>query len=91
MTQSVLEQMDDQIDETAHKASRAASAVGDALEDGVRAARRAAKRGSHAAAELFDDAKECLQRRPIETVAVTFVAGVVAGAVIGWLMRRKHI
>jgi len=89
MTQSVLEQMGEQIDETARKASRAASAVADALEDGGEAARRVTKQGSHAATELIDDTRKRVQRHPLETVAVTFAAGIGAGAVIGWMMRRR--
>jgi ElaB/YqjD/DUF883 family membrane-anchored ribosome-binding protein len=89
MTQSVLEQTGEQIAETARKASRAASAVGDALEDGVGVARRVAKQGGDAAEELLDDTKKRLQRHPVETVVVTFAAGVVAGIAIGWMMWRR--
>jgi ElaB/YqjD/DUF883 family membrane-anchored ribosome-binding protein len=89
MTHTVLEQMSDQIDETSRKASRAASAVGDALEDGVTAARRAAKHGSDAAVEFYDDTKKRIQRNPIETVVVATAIGIVAGAAIGWVLRRK--
>jgi ElaB/YqjD/DUF883 family membrane-anchored ribosome-binding protein len=90
MTQSVLEQAGAQIAETAHKASRAASAVADSLEDGVGAARRVAKQGCCAAAELLDDTKRRVQKRPIETVVATFAAGIASGAMISWMMRRKR-
>jgi len=89
MTLSVLEQMGEQIDETAHKVSRAASAVADAFEDGVITARRMAKRGEHAAEELLDDTRKHVQNRPFETIAVTFAAGIAAGAAIGWMIRRR--
>jgi ElaB/YqjD/DUF883 family membrane-anchored ribosome-binding protein len=89
MTQSVIEQMGEQIDETAHKVSRAASAVADAFEDGVITARRMAKRGQHAAEELIDDSRKHVQDRPFETLAITFAAGIAAGAAIGWLIRRR--
>ena len=89
MAQSVLEQTGEQIAETARKASRAASAVADALGDGVGAARRVAKQGGDAAEELLDDTKKRLQRHPIETVVVTFAAGIMAGIAIGWTMRRR--
>ena len=90
MAQSVLKQMSGQIDETARNASRTASAVADALEDGVGAAQRVAKQGGRAATELFNDTKRRVQRHPIETVAATFAVGIAAGAMLGWMMRRRQ-
>lgn len=89
MTQTVFEQMGEQIDETAQKVSRAASAVADAFEDGVITARRMAKRGEHAAEELIDDTKKHVRSHPLETMAVIFAAGIVAGAAIGLIIRRR--
>ena len=83
--------MGQQIDDTTRKATRAASAVADALEDGVLAARRAARDGAAAATELLYNTKRRLQRHPLETVALTFAAGIAAGAAIGWMLRRKQI
>lgn len=91
MDQSIFEHAGQQIDETTHKATRVASAVADALEDSVLAARRAARDGADAATELLYNTKRRLQRYPLETVAVTFTAGIAAGAAIGWLLRRKQI
>ena len=82
--------MDERIEETARKASRAASAVADALEDGVGAVRCAAKQGSQAASELYVDTRRRVQRHPVESVAATFAVGIAAGAVIGWMMRRRQ-
>ena len=90
MAQSVLEQMGVQIDESARKASRAASAVADAFEDGGEAARRVTKQGSHAAAELLADTKKRVQRHPVETIAAAFAAGIVAGEVIRWTLKRRQ-
>jgi Tfp pilus assembly protein PilX len=90
MAQSALEQMGVQIDETARKASRAASAVADALEDGGGAARRITKQGSRAAAELLAETRKRVQRLPIETVAAAFAAGIVAGSVIPWILKRRQ-
>jgi hypothetical protein len=89
--QSVFEHVGQQIGDKTHKASRAASAVTGALEDSVLAARRMARDGADAATELLYSAKRRLQRHPLETVAVTFAAGIAAGAAIGWMMRRKKI
>jgi ElaB/YqjD/DUF883 family membrane-anchored ribosome-binding protein len=90
MAQSVSEQLGVQIDETARKASRAASAVADALEDGGVAARRVAKQGNDAAAELLADTRKRVHRHPIETFAAAFAAGIVAGAAIRWMMKRRQ-
>lgn len=90
MAQSVLEQASEQIADTAHKASRAASAVADAFEDGVASTRRAARQGCYAATEFFDDAKRRVQRHPLETIAATFAAGIAAGTLIGWIMKRRQ-
>jgi hypothetical protein len=90
MAQSVLEHLGVQIDETARKASRAASAVADALEDGGGAARRVTKQGSHAAAELLAETRKRVQRHPIETVVAVFAAGIVAGAAIRWMTKRRQ-
>ena len=91
MEQSVFEHVGQQIDDTTRKATRAASAVADALEDGVLAARRAERDGAAAATELLYNTKRRLQRHPLETVALTFAAGIAAGAAIGWMLRRKQI
>jgi ElaB/YqjD/DUF883 family membrane-anchored ribosome-binding protein len=88
MEQSVFEHVGQQIDDTTHKATRAASAVANALEDGVIAARRVARDGVDAATELLYNTKRRLQRHPLETVAVTFAAGIAAGTAIGWMMKR---
>ena len=90
MAQSVLEHLGVQIDETARKASRAASAVADALEDGGGAARRVTKQGSHAAAELLAETRKRVQRHPIETVAAAFAVGIVVGAAIRWMLKRRQ-
>jgi hypothetical protein len=89
MAQSVLEQTGEQVAETARKASRAVSAVADALEDGVGAARRVAKQGGDAAEEFFDDTVKRMQRHPIETTVMTFAAGMAAGILIGWMVKRR--
>jgi hypothetical protein len=89
MAQSVSERTGEQIAETVRQASRATSAVADAIEDGLGAARRVAKQGGDAAEELFDDTTKRLQRHPIETIVVTFAAGVTAGIAIGWMMKRR--
>jgi hypothetical protein len=51
--------------------------------------RRAAKQGGDAAEELLNDTAERLQRHPLLTVATTFAVGVTAGALFGWMIKRR--
>jgi hypothetical protein len=89
MSQSVLDRTADQVTETAHQAARATCAVGDAIEEGVGVVRRAAKQGGDAAEEFLNDTTKRLQRSPALTVAATFAVGLTAGAVLGWMMKRR--
>jgi ElaB/YqjD/DUF883 family membrane-anchored ribosome-binding protein len=90
MAQSVLKQAGEKASEAAHKASRAASAAADALENGLASARRAAKQGGYVVTEFFDNTKRSVKRHPIEATAVTFAAGIAAGILIGWKMKRRQ-
>ncbi|MGA2001639.1 MAG: hypothetical protein ABSG52_16775 [Terriglobales bacterium] len=89
MSQTVVEKAGEHIAESAHQASRATSAVADAIEDGVGVVRRAAKQGGDAAEEFLDDTTQRLQRHLVLTVATTFAVGFTAGALIGWMIRRR--
>jgi ElaB/YqjD/DUF883 family membrane-anchored ribosome-binding protein len=89
MSQTLVEKAAEHIAESAHQTSRATSAVADAIEDGMGIARRAAKRGGDAAEEFLDDTTQRIQRHPVLTVATTFAAGFTAGALIGWMMKRR--
>jgi F0F1-type ATP synthase assembly protein I len=89
MSQTVVERTAEQIGKSAQQALRATSAIADAIEDGVGVARRAAKQGGDAAEEFLDDTSQRLQRHLVLTVATTFAAGVTAGALIGWMMKRR--
>jgi ElaB/YqjD/DUF883 family membrane-anchored ribosome-binding protein len=89
MSQTIAERTAEHIAESAHQASRATSAVAEAIEDGVGVVRRAAKRGGDAAEEFLDDTTQRIQRHPVLTVATTFALGFTAGALIGWMMRRR--
>jgi 3-deoxy-D-arabino-heptulosonate 7-phosphate (DAHP) synthase class II len=51
--------------------------------------RRAAKQGGDAAEEFLDDTTQRIQRHLVLTVATTFVIDVTAGALIGWMMKRR--
>ena len=89
MSQTVVERTAEHIAESAHQASRATSAIADAIEDGVGVVRRAAKQGGDAAEEFLDDTTQRLQRHLVLTVATTFAVGVTAGALIGWMAKRR--
>jgi hypothetical protein len=89
MSQTVAERTTEHIGETARQASRATCAIADALEDGVEVARRVAKQGRDAAEEFLNDTTQPIQRHPVLTVATTFAAGVAAGTLIGWMLKRR--
>ncbi len=89
MSQTVVERTAEQIGKSARQASRATRAIADAIEDGVGVVRRAAKQGGDAAEEFLDDTTQRLQRHLVLTVATTFAVGVTAGALIGWMMKRR--
>ena len=89
MSQTVAERAAEHIADSAHQASRATSAVAEAIEDGVGVLRHAAKRGGDAAEEFLDDTTLRIQRHPVLTVATTFAVGFTAGALVGWMMKRR--
>jgi ElaB/YqjD/DUF883 family membrane-anchored ribosome-binding protein len=89
MSQTVVERTAEHIAQSAHQASRATSAIADAIEDGVGLVRRAAKQGGDAAEEFLDDTTQRAQRHLYLTVATTFAVGVTAGALIGWMIKRR--
>jgi ElaB/YqjD/DUF883 family membrane-anchored ribosome-binding protein len=89
VSQTVVERTAEQIGKSARQASRATSAIADAIEDGVGVVRRAAKQGGDAAEEFLNESTERLQRHLFLTVATTFAVGVTAGALIGWMAKRR--
>jgi ElaB/YqjD/DUF883 family membrane-anchored ribosome-binding protein len=89
MSQTVLDRTAEHTAESAQQASRATSAVADAIENGVGVVRRAAKQGGDAAEEFLNDTTQRIQRHPVLTVATTFAVGFTAGALAGWMVKRK--
>ena len=93
MSHTVLDRTAERIAESARQASRTTSGVAgvaDAIiEDGVGVVRRAAKQGGDAAEEFLNDTSQRIQRHPALTVAVTLAVGLTAGALIGWMIRRR--
>ncbi len=89
MSQTVVERTAEHIGESVRQASRATCAIGDAIEDGVGVVKRVTKQAGDAAEEFLDDTTQRLQRHLVLTVAATFAVGVTAGALIGWMMKRR--
>ena len=89
MSQTVVERTADNIVESAHQASRATGAIADAIENSVGVVRHAAKQGCDAGEELLNETTSRLQRHLALTVATTFAVGAAAGALIGWMMKRR--
>jgi len=89
VAQTRVERTAEHIAESVQQASRATSAVADAIRDGVGVVRRAAKQGGDAAEEFLDDTTQRMQRHLVLTVATTFVIGLTAGTLIGWMMKRR--
>ena len=62
----------------------------EAVDDGIRSALRAVKQGRHAAEDAIDDAKHAVRKNPAQAVGVVFLAGVVAGCLVGWMATRRQ-
>jgi len=89
MSQTLVERTADNIAESAHQASRATGAIADAIENGVGVVGHAAKHGCDTAEELLDETTRRLQRHLSLTVATAFAIGAGAGALVGWMMKRR--
>jgi len=89
MSQAVMERAADNIVESAHQASRATCAIADAVENGVGAVRHAAKQSCDAGEDILNHTTHRLQRHLALTVAATFAVGATAGALLGWIIRRR--
>jgi ElaB/YqjD/DUF883 family membrane-anchored ribosome-binding protein len=84
-----VERTAEHIADSAHQASRATNAVADAIGNGVGVVRRAAKQSGDAAEEFLNDTTQRIQRHPVLTVATTFAVGFTAGALMGWMIKRR--
>ncbi len=77
------------IGDSIDKLRGASSAMADAMDESVRILRRAVKRSGDVAEELMDDTTDRIKRHPVETITMSFMAGVVVGVIIGWALGRK--
>ena len=87
--EDILEKADAQVAESIRKLSRATSAMADAIDEVVGVIKRAVKRSGDVAEELMDDTTQRVKRHPMEAMAATLAFGLLAGAFIGWMMKRR--
>ena len=76
------------VEEALREVSRIKSIVTEAVEDGVKSAMKAIKQGRYAAEDMIGDARHTVRKRPFQSIGVVFAAGVLTGALVGWLASR---
>jgi ElaB/YqjD/DUF883 family membrane-anchored ribosome-binding protein len=81
-------QMPETVEEVLREVSRIKTMVTEAVEDGVKTALKAVKQGRYAAEDMIGEARHTVKQRPFQSVGVVFAAGVLTGALIGWLASR---
>ena len=81
-------QMPESVEEALREVSRMKTIVTEAVEDGVKSAVKAIKQGRYAAEDMIGEARHTVKQRPIQAMGVVFAAGVLTGALVGWLASR---
>ncbi|MCC7031238.1 MAG: hypothetical protein IT179_00210 [Acidobacteria bacterium] len=77
--------------ETLAKDARALKArATEAFEDSVYTAKKTLRRRMHDLADMRDDTARRVKRAPFTALGVTFAAGLVLGAVVGWVGHRPR-
>jgi ElaB/YqjD/DUF883 family membrane-anchored ribosome-binding protein len=76
------------VEDVLKEVSRIRTTVTEAVDDGVKSAVRTLKQGRHAAEDAIDDARHTVKQKPLQSVGLVFVIGVLAGWVISALSRR---
>jgi ElaB/YqjD/DUF883 family membrane-anchored ribosome-binding protein len=77
------------VDDVLREVSKIRTTVTEAVDDGVKSAVRAMKQGRDAAEDAIDDARRTVKRNPLQSVGIVFAVGVLVGAVISMLGRRR--
>jgi ElaB/YqjD/DUF883 family membrane-anchored ribosome-binding protein len=77
------------VEDVLREVSKIRSTVTEAVDDGVKSAVRAIKDGRDAAEGAIDDARRTVKRKPLQSVGLVFVVGVLAGCVLSMLGRRR--
>ncbi len=89
MSQTVVERTTDNVVESARQASRATDAIADVIDNGVGAVGHTVKQSCDVAEEFLNETACCLQRHLALTVVASLATGVVAGAIIGRVLRQR--
>ena len=76
------------VEEALREVSKIKTVVTEAVEDGVKSAVKAIKQGRYAAEDMIGEARHTVKQRPLQAMGVVFAAGVLAGALVGWLASR---
>jgi len=73
-----------------HEARLFKTRASDAVEDRLHTAKRTITRGMHDFEDLRDSAVHRVRRAPLLTVALAMGAGILLGAVVGWIRGRAR-
>lgn len=76
------------VEEALREVSRIKTVVTEAVEDGMKSAMKAIKQGRYAAEDMLGEARHTVKQRPFQSMGVVFAAGVLTGALVGWLASR---
>jgi uncharacterized protein YjbJ (UPF0337 family) len=85
-THSNMERATAAVKEYADQASQAAR---EGYDRASQAAREGYARASQNVSERYGEAQECVRRNPVESMLVSFGAGILAGVVVGLSLRRR--
>ena len=77
------------VEDVLREVSKIKTTVTEAVDDGVKSAVRTLRQGRDAAEDAIDDARRTVKRNPLQSVGVVFAVGVLVGAVISMLGRRR--
>jgi ElaB/YqjD/DUF883 family membrane-anchored ribosome-binding protein len=83
----------DKVLDTAHLAHEAGvlkARAADAFSDGAYAVKRAVRKTMRDLEDVKEDAVVRVRKAPLATVGVTFIAGLLLGAALGWLGHRPR-
>ena len=89
MSQTVVERATDNVVESAQQASRATDAIADVIDNSVEPVKHTAKQGCDVAEEFLNETACRLRRHLALTVVATLTTGVVAGVLIGRVLRQR--
>lgn len=88
MPAQILEKTPD-FEEALHDLSKFRATVRDAVDEGVRSAARALRHGRYAAEEAIEEAEHTVKQRPLQSIAIAFAAGLLAGGIVTLIGLRR--